>query len=120
MKFIEKEKVASLQQRNEKSRLRSKDQVQKIIDNFSSAQMSPNAGSNSGPEGQGTRMLKKQSQLVLDKAVIQENLKNYKPFGEQWVSHKDPEIYESEYEESLLDADRQEYTTDQFSNSDTK
>lgn len=28
--------------------------------------------------------------------MIEETLKDYKPFGPQWVNHKDPDIYESE------------------------
>jgi hypothetical protein len=32
----------------------------------------------------------------VDKLIIEENLKDYKPFGNKWVNHKDPDIYESE------------------------
>jgi hypothetical protein len=32
----------------------------------------------------------------VDKKLIAENLKDHKPFGDKWVNHKDPDIYESE------------------------
>ena len=39
---------------------------------------------------------KKVSQINVDKLLIEENLKDYKPFGNKWVNHKDPDIYESD------------------------
>ena len=36
------------------------------------------------------------SKILSDKIIIAENLKDYKPFGDKWLNHQDPDIYESE------------------------
>ena len=37
--------------------------------------------------------------------MIEENLKDHKPYGNKWVNNKDPDIYESELNLSNTDAE---------------
>lgn len=111
LKQLNPDKVTKINLVTRKSRLRSKEQVQKIIDNFSNA-VDGNDQSRSGlvngaSSARGRRAVNKQvSKILSDKLVIQENLQNYKPFGSQWVNHKDPDIYESELNVSVTDGER--------------
>ena len=42
------------------------------------------------------RSQKQVSKIVTDKLVIEESLKDHRPYGNKWVNNKDPDIYESE------------------------
>jgi hypothetical protein len=53
----------------------------------------------------GQQQKKALSKIATDKLVIEENLKDHKPYGYKWVNNKDPDIYESELNLSNTDGE---------------